>query len=98
MPKFGHENPHAKYVVKLTLTLNRITKLGHCHSAMAFGLKVLVVLFVILSFAVAIFVVPPDSLNKITCFLDVQGCMMSGGMGIPGSQMMVPWEDWVDLV
>lgn len=57
---------------------------------MALGLKVLVVLFVMASLAIAIFVVPPESLNKVTCFLDVQGCMMSGGMGIPGGHMIMP--------
>jgi hypothetical protein len=57
---------------------------------MALGLKVLIVLFVMASLAIVIFVVPPESLNKVTCFMDVQGCMMSGGMGIPGSRMLTP--------
>lgn len=62
---------------------------------MALGMKVLIVLFAMISIAVLVFIMQSDSSNSIMCIINPQVCMANGGMGLLGTNMMAPGLDLV---
>jgi len=61
---------------------------------MALGLKVLIFLFGILAFAVALYFTPPNFMDTVRCLFSPAGCS-PGGMGFLGTNMMVPGMETV---
>ena len=56
---------------------------------MALGLKVMIILFAMVSLAVAIYVIPPDFMTTLQCLISPQACMSNGGTGFFGSHLTI---------
>jgi hypothetical protein len=56
---------------------------------MALGLKVMFILFAMVSLTVAIYVIPPDFMTTLQCLISPQACMSSGDTGFFGSHLTI---------
>ena len=56
---------------------------------MALGIKVVIILFAMVSLAVAIYVIPPDFMGTLECLIRPQACMSNGSTGFLGSHLAI---------